>query len=471
MGYYDDDRELDQWSFDDKHVNNEASYKVISVQEESFKEKIKSFVFTGLKLSSKIVERLPDRRDNKLSVAIKVANIIETIHREFNKADDVQAISKKYNAVIKGNKQFVNMFMTTGVSDLFKVVKRINVGEKQHLVHLHHPDTGSIYFLECFSKNDTFYREAFLHSKDFDFEALAHIIWKLHNGRIEVRRQETLFGYVYQYMTFPDANPALFGDSKNILEQTKEKHLRFAADHVSRTYIFLGKPGVGKTTMALKFASDCGGKIMRLGASLLGGGISAKDLGFLLDTMRPSFIIIDDIDKANYKTMPELLSLMEQIKSTHPNVTFLLTANKTTLIEESLLRPGRIDCPVVFKDPNEEDRLTILKGYVNLMNINITEDLLKILAKLSKRMTGAWLQEVCFQLKYSDYETAEKYTVNMARFIKLQRGEDDDEDEEENSETSTNSTPSTNGKSVAQEAKQLAKLLQDPVDKLTAAES
>lgn len=422
------------WDFDDdRHIGDKPKFKSLKDQKKSFKEKFfsesKAGFFRALKISSQIAEKLPNKNDNAISTIVKLVHIVQILISSTDNKSALEKLCARYGAVINSNKQFVNMFMTTGLSDHFEVMHRDSIGDNQWVVHLHHDYIGDFFFLEVASNSDTFYRDVFFHTKEADFNALSALLWKTHDGRVEVKQVQTIFGTVYQYMSFPYPDPPAFGTAKDILSTLKEKHSRIVGDNISRTYLFLGKPGVGKTTLAMRFATESGGKIMRLGATMV-SGMAIKDLSFLLDVLRPNFVIVDDIDKAShYGTMPDLLTLMEQIKVTHPKVGIILTANKTSVMEESLLRPGRIDTIVRFKDPDDQDRYNIMKGYIGLYDDTIEDNVVQRISKSAKGMSGAWLKEAAIQLKYSSIDDVEKYVKEMVSF--LSKADNDKEEEEE----------------------------------------
>jgi len=71
-----------------------------------------------------------------------------------------------------------------------------------------------------------------------------------------------------------------------------------------------------------------------------------------------------------------------------------MATNRIDILDEALLRPGRIDRKVEFPHPNEEARLDILKIHSRKMNLMRGIDLRKI-AKMLNSVNGAECKSVC----------------------------------------------------------------------------
>jgi len=71
-----------------------------------------------------------------------------------------------------------------------------------------------------------------------------------------------------------------------------------------------------------------------------------------------------------------------------------MATNRIDILDDALLRPGRIDRKIEFPAPNEEARLDILKIHSRKMNLMRGIDLTKI-AKLMPGASGAESKAVC----------------------------------------------------------------------------
>jgi ATP-dependent 26S proteasome regulatory subunit len=88
-------------------------------------------------------------------------------------------------------------------------------------------------------------------------------------------------------------------------------------------------------------------------------------MSFLLDGLRPEFVIIDDLDKADLsKVVPTILDLLQKFKVDYPDTSVILSANNTENFDPGLLRPGRIDTWYEFTLPDADERREILTRYL-----------------------------------------------------------------------------------------------------------
>ena len=65
-----------------------------------------------------------------------------------------------------------------------------------------------------------------------------------------------------------------------------------------------------------------------------------------------------------------------------------MATNRIDILDQALLRPGRIDCKIEFPPPNEEARLDILRIHSRKMNLTRGINLRKI-AELMPGASGA----------------------------------------------------------------------------------
>jgi len=82
--------------------------------------------------------------------------------------------------------------------------------------------------------------------------------------------------------------------------------------------------------------------------------------------------------------MLELLNQLDGFEATQ-NIKIIMATNRIDILDDALLRPGRIDRKIEFPNPNEESRVDILKIHSRKMNLMRGIDL----AKISKFMSGA----------------------------------------------------------------------------------
>lgn len=120
----------------------------------------------------------------------------------------------------------------------------------------------------------------------------------------------------------------------------------------------------------------------------------------------PSIIFMDEIDSIGssrgeggkgdsevQRTMLELLNQLDGFE-TSQNIKIIMATNRIDILDDALLRPGRIDRKIEFPNPNEDSRLDILKIHSRKMNLMRGIDLRKI-AKQMPGGSGAETKAVC----------------------------------------------------------------------------
>jgi len=120
----------------------------------------------------------------------------------------------------------------------------------------------------------------------------------------------------------------------------------------------------------------------------------------------PSIIFMDEIDSIGgqrvsgargdsevQRTMLELLNQLDGFEATQ-QIKIIMATNRIDILDDALLRPGRIDRKIEFPHPNEEARVDILRIHSRKMNLMRGIDLAKI-AKLMPQASGAETKSVC----------------------------------------------------------------------------
>ncbi|TNV87098.1 hypothetical protein FGO68_gene1276 [Halteria grandinella] len=176
--------------------------------------------------------------------------------------------------------------------------------------------------------------------------------------------------------------------------------------------LLYGPPGTGKTLLARAVAhhTDCcfirvqGGELVQ---KYIGEGARmVRELFIMARQHAPSIIFMDEIDSIGgqriegsrgdsevQRTMLELLNQLDGFEST-ANIKIIMATNRIDILDDALLRPGRIDRKIEFPNPNEEARLDILKIHSRKMNLIRGIDLMKI-AKSMPGGSGAETKAVC----------------------------------------------------------------------------
>ncbi len=144
--------------------------------------------------------------------------------------------------------------------------------------------------------------------------------------------------------------------------------------------ILEGDPGLGKTLFATCFIEECGisSYIIRRDKQ---AGEFISEMTKTFDTAienAPSVILLDDMDKfaAEEKRNEEFTVLQSLIDSIKGKGVFLIaTVNDTDFLPKSLLRAGRFDKHIFFRNPSKEDGPRIASYYIGKRPVGDSVDL------------------------------------------------------------------------------------------------
>jgi 26S proteasome regulatory subunit T6 len=91
--------------------------------------------------------------------------------------------------------------------------------------------------------------------------------------------------------------------------------------------------------------------------------------------------------------MLELLNQLDGFESTQ-NIKVVMATNRMDVLDDALLRPGRIDRKIEFPAPDEPARFEILK--IHSRKMNMTRGInLRTIAEKSNNASGAELKAIC----------------------------------------------------------------------------
>ena len=121
---------------------------------------------------------------------------------------------------------------------------------------------------------------------------------------------------------------------------------KFIQRGFTRSVIFYGPPGSGKSHLMRCIASAAGGRTLRISAE----GLSSYDLPTITGAIRllnPDCVIIDDLDRLGNTRLEKTLTALEQIKT---NAKMLLASvNRVAGLDPAIIRPGRFDDAIEIK--------------------------------------------------------------------------------------------------------------------------
>ncbi|OIR58334.1 MAG: 26S proteasome regulatory subunit T4, RPT4/PSMC6 [Amphiamblys sp. WSBS2006] len=177
--------------------------------------------------------------------------------------------------------------------------------------------------------------------------------------------------------------------------------------------LLYGPPGTGKTLLARAIASSLDCNFLKIVSSAIIEkyiGESARlirEIFSYAKTHEPCVIFMDEIDAIGSKrvsdnnssdrevqrTLMELLNQMDGFDELG-RVKIIMATNRPDILDQALLRPGRLDRKIEIGLPTEQGRLDILRIHMRKM---CTEGELDFdsLVKLSDGFNGADMRNVC----------------------------------------------------------------------------
>ncbi|EJK69743.1 hypothetical protein THAOC_08972 [Thalassiosira oceanica] len=177
--------------------------------------------------------------------------------------------------------------------------------------------------------------------------------------------------------------------------------------------LLYGPPGTGKTLLAKALACNINATFLKVVASAIVDkyiGESARIIremfGFAKDH-QPCVIFMDEIDAIGgsrfsegtsadreiQRTLMELLNQMDGFED-QGQVKMVMATNRPDILDPALLRPGRLDRKIEIPEPNETQRLEILK--IHSASITKRGDIdFESVVKLADGLNGADMRNIC----------------------------------------------------------------------------
>lgn len=195
-----------------------------------------------------------------------------------------------------------------------------------------------------------------------------------------------------------------------------------------------GPPGCGKTLLAKALANGTKSTFIELVGSelvnkFIGDGAKlVKEIFQLAKEKSPSIIFIDEIDaiasqriemgtsaeREVQRTFMQLLAEIDGFENLE-GVKIIAATNRFDILDEALLRPGRLDRLVEIGAPSAQDRMEILNIYtkgMSLKKIRITD-----LVKCTEGFSGADINLMCTEAGYFAIRE-NRTTVEQKDFLK-----------------------------------------------------
>lgn len=210
-------------------------------------------------------------------------------------------------------------------------------------------------------------------------------IWSYRDS-FELEIVESPAGY------FPALSPYDVGETPYIgpLEDLKERSIKMWEKGHRWCVLLQGKPGIGKTTFCRDVARQIGKRVLFVGKDTFSSCTSTQ-WGRVLDVLRPSVLILDDIDHLRESKLKRHISAMDERRT--PSSLILMTSNNLENFPDPMKRPGRIDHIVEVESPSEDVLNEMIMTHANEFNIDPPDSIDK-LRQIYLERSPAHLREV-----------------------------------------------------------------------------
>lgn len=360
-----------------------------------------------LKLGTELLGKIPTARDTWPEKLAKVLALLDATNKVYGGGrSKMRELSDRYALVERESETFVRIFFATTLRDLF-TIRRQTLDEKEDLLEAVGADGERLFFRE------THYGGARIESDFYatpgiDFSSVIDRLWGQYPDGIYLSVTTEPGGW-RKDTTICEVPPVpvdrLSRKARDRLAVVMATHAHFIHDGVHRCYLCYGPPGTGKSTFAVLFARAAGGRALKLDAASL-PLLSVKELGFLLDALRPGFLVIDDLDRAPVAEVgARVLFMLERLKTHYPAMTVVLTANDPRKLDAAMLRCGRIDIPLLFDAPEPDETEQMVRALLvhhDVPSARSTAEVIKQIVDGSDHLTHAYLDDLCRRLRHED---------------------------------------------------------------------
>jgi hypothetical protein len=358
-----------------------------------------------LKLGTELLGKIPTSRDTWPEKTAKVLALLDATNKVYGGGrSKMRELQDRYSLVERESETFVRIFFATALRDLF-TVRRMALDEKEDLIEATDASGERLFFRETHYGNSRIESD-FYATPGIDFARVIDRLWTQYPDGIYL--SVTIDGW-RKDTTICEVPPVpverLSRHARDRLASVAATHAHFASDGVHRCYLCYGPPGTGKSTFAVLFARAAGGRALKLDAASL-PALSVKELGFLLDALRPGFLVIDDLDRAPVADVgARVLFMLERLKTHYPAMTVVLTANDPKKLDAAMLRCGRIDIAIPFDAPEPDEIEQMVRALLVQHDVpaaRSTAAAIKQIVDGADHLTHAYLDDLCRRLRHEE---------------------------------------------------------------------
>ncbi|MGB7912229.1 MAG: AAA family ATPase [Desulfobaccales bacterium] len=185
-----------------------------------------------------------------------------------------------------------------------------------------------------------------------------------------------------------------------------------------KTIIFFGPPGTGKTHFAKAIAGALSWWFIEIAPSMLmvdgvdKVGANLRQVMEKARTLKETVIFIDEFEelagnrdeasRVDKSITNEFLKQVPLLKSQGNHILLICATNYIRQLDPALLRPGRFDCIIPVGGLDEDERATILKHFLSMLNTGEID--LKRIVKMTARFTPADIEYLFQQVAQFAFE-------------------------------------------------------------------
>ena len=255
----------------------------------------------------------------------------------------------------------------------------------------------------------------------------------------------------------PEEDWGSIGGLKNEIEEVKEvielplkkpKLFEKVGIKPPKGILLYGPPGTGKTLLAKADAHRTNATFIEVVGSelvqkFIGEGAKlVKEIFALARSKAPAIVFIDEIDalaasrmdvgtsgeREVNRTFMQLLAEMDGFKHLD-NVKIIGATNRIDILDNAIIRPGRLDRLIEIGLPEAEGRLEILKVHTKDMNKKKVK--LKEISELCENFSGAEIRAVCTEAGYFAIRNDREYVTHKDFLMAIDKIKLDYEEDEE----------------------------------------
>lgn len=380
-----------------------------------------------LRFGTSIVDKIPTSEDTWAQVLAKGLAVADAAVKARAHGDRFRDLVERYDLLEKESETFVRLFFHSDMKEHFRVT-RFPLSENETLVEAKGSDGERLAFRESQYMGRLTLDSGFFVSRGLNLDRVVDELWRKHPNGIYVSVVKEPGGWKSEtsVLGIQPVQAILSQRAETQLELLTERHRKFLKDGVHRCYLCLGPPGTGKSTFAVRFGLKFDGRSVKVDASSL-NLLSVRDFGYILDVLKPNTLIVDDMDRAPVEEIgARILFLMERLKSCYPQTAVILTVNDATKLDAALLRSDRIDVPLEFPVPTQEETQQLVAHLLQHYGVDPNVWGPVVEAVTADDLTHAYVNDLCRRLKHEPLKDVLDSVRHLRQLSKRAKGSTSD---------------------------------------------